>query len=226
MARRKLAFRDKILGPHAWFDDRDCGHCLDTIAGIETPKHLTLASPAPDALGVSYLAPRGGRDGNMIQLYTLATRPPLCRSIGLRSNSPAAVRRRDLELFPRFQRRSGSVSFGSAGSPSHPRLLMARPYTAAEWQATFSNWQLTGTESVKALQVAGSGSVRWKKTTACPSAQTGVSNPASIRNTTRKPPSLLDESVTVTYTCQFTHNLYLGTSLYGTSAPGSGVALA
>ena len=35
----------------------------------------------------------------------------------------------------------------------------------------------------------------------------------------------MDESVTVTYTCQFTHNLYLGTSLYGTTAAGAGVVL-
>ena len=48
------------------------GETVYTVASVQSPAQLTLTAPAGTG---QYLAPRGGRDGNMIELYTLATSP-------------------------------------------------------------------------------------------------------------------------------------------------------
>jgi hypothetical protein len=43
-----------------------------TVASLQSPTQLTLLASAGTQTGVQYVAPRGGRDGNLIQLYTTA----------------------------------------------------------------------------------------------------------------------------------------------------------
>ncbi len=186
-----------------------------TIASVQSPLQLTLTTAAPTASNAAYLAPRGGRDGNMLQLYTLATDP---------SNLSFDQ--------PRYQLGGGSsavtwncsLDFTALGIDSirqcwltfAPSLTDGAAYTASEWLATFSNWQLNGPDSTVLLQVAGPGSVRIEEdNSACTfTANWGIESGFYSRYYA-KAASLVNESVTVTYTCQYSHNLYLGTSLYG-----------
>ena len=195
------------------------------VASVQSPLQLTLTSSAPTASGAQYLAPRGGRDGNMIQLYTLAS-------------SPATLSFHQ----PQVQLAGGSstvtwncsIDFTALGIDRlrqcwltfAPSLANGVAFTAAEWQATFSNWQLTGPDSVAALQVAGPGSVRIEEDSpACTFTSNWNVESGFYSKYFATAASLPNESVTITYTCQFIHNLYIGTSLDGTTAPAAGLAL-
>jgi hypothetical protein len=185
-----------------------------TVASVQSPRQLTLTAPASTQSNAAYLAPRGGRDGNMIQLYTLANSP-----------SRLACDRSQVQ----FTGGSSAVTwncsfdFSALGIDSirqcwltfAPSLANGAAYTASEWQATFSNWQLNGPDAPKALQVAGPGSVRVEESDgACTFNGTWNLESGFYSKCFAKASSSLNDSVTVTYTCQFTHNLYLGTSLY------------
>jgi hypothetical protein len=107
-----------------------------------------------------------------------------------------------------------------------PSLADGAAFTPAEWLATFTNWQLSGPDSVAALQVAGPGSVRIEEdSTACAFTSHWNVEAGFYSKYFATAASLLNESVTVTYTCQFPHHLYLGTSLYGTTAPATGLVV-
>ncbi|MDP9055324.1 MAG: hypothetical protein M3N93_13650 [Acidobacteriota bacterium] len=185
-----------------------------SIASVHSPIQLTLSSAAPSSASAAYLAPRGGRDGNMLQVYTLAT-----------DSANLAFDRSQI----RFSGGSSMVTwncsfdFTALGIDSirqcwltfAPSLANGAAYTAAEWQADFSNWQLHGPESTKALQVAGPGSVRIEENdSACMFTENWAVESGFYSKYYAKAASLVNDSVTVSYTCQFTHNLYLGTSLY------------
>jgi hypothetical protein len=198
------------------------------IASIASQKQLTLTTPVPAPTGASYLAPSGGRDGNMIELYTLVSSPTTLSFDQ-----------------PQYQLTGGtsavtwncSFDFTALGIDSirqcwltfAPSLANGSAYTATQWQATFSNWQLIeadGTDTVKALQIAGPGSVRIEEyDSACAFTANWSQESGFYSRYFANAASLLNEAVTVTYTCQFTHNVYLGTSLYGTTASGGDVTL-
>ena len=190
-----------------------------TIASVQSPLQLTLTAAAPTSTSAAYLAPRGGRDGNMLQLYSLATTP-----------SDLTFDQSQIQLTGATSTVTWNCSFDftALGIDSirqcwltfAPSLTNGAAYTASEWLATFSNWQLTGPVSTAAvpttaLQVAGPGSVRLEENnSACTfTANWGIES-GFYSGYYAKAASLVNESVTVTYTCQFTHNLYIGTSLY------------
>jgi hypothetical protein len=101
-----------------------------------------------------------------------------------------------------------------------PVLANGAAYSATEWQADFSNWLLTaGTGAVANLQVAGHGSVRIEdRDTACQYTGNWGQEAGFYSNyfthVTNDPLATL----TVTYNCQFPHDLYVGTSLYADRA--------
>lgn len=198
------------------------------IASVAGQTLLTLTSPVPVPTGASYLAPRGGRDGNMIRLYTLASSPATLTfdqaQYQLTGGSSAVTWNCSFDFTA-----LGIDSIRQCWLTFAPSLANGSAYAATEWQATFSNWQLIeagGTDAVKALQVAGAGSVRIEETDSACSFTANWSQEAGFYSRYfANAASLVNESVTVTYTCQFTHNLYLGTSLYGTTASGGDVAL-
>jgi hypothetical protein len=185
-----------------------------SVASIASPTSLTLTSPGPSA-SAPYLAPRGGRDGNMIQLYTLATSPDALAfdraTIPLTGGNSEVTWNVSLDFTA-----LGIDSIRQCWLTFAPSLTNGAAYTTSEWQATFSNWTLSGPEDVKALQVAGSGSVRLEEDdTACTfSANWSTPEAGFYSQYFARAASALNESVTVKYTCQFTHDLYLGTSLY------------
>lgn len=196
-----------------------------SVAAIQSPTQLTLTATHPTASNIAYLAPRGGRDGNMIQLYTLATSPAALAfdqsQIQLSGGSSAVTWNVSLDFTA-----LGIDSIRQCWLTFAPSLANGAAYVASEWQATLSNWQLSGPDPAKALQVAGPGSVRIEEDdSACIFTPNWTVESGFYSKCFANAASLLNESVTVSYTCQFTHNLYIGTSLYGTSASGAGVAL-
>ncbi len=188
------------------------GGAAYTVAAVQTPVQLTLTANAPTQSGVQYVAPRGGRDGNLLQLYTLARTPSLTfdtTAFQLSGGSSAVAWNCTLDFTALniSQIRQAWLTFA-------PSLTLG-PYTATEWQAVFSNWTLSGPAVTQALSVAGPGSVRIEEDdkacvyTGSWSVEAGFYSQYFATATTD--PSA---SVTLTYTCQFTHDLYIGTSLY------------
>jgi hypothetical protein len=185
-----------------------------TIASVQSPVQLTLTSPAPAASNAPYLAQRGGRDGNMIQLYTLATSPGTLSfdksQIPLTGGSSAVTWNCSLDFTA-----LGIGSIRQCWLTFAPSLANGLVFTASEWLATFSNWQLNGPDAIKALQVAGPGSVRIEEDNSACSFTTNWSLESGFYSKYfAKAASAVNESVTVNYSCQFAHNLYIGTSLY------------
>jgi hypothetical protein len=195
------------------------------VASVQSPILLTLAAAAASG---PYLAPRGGRDGNMIQLYTLATSPTTTffdsPQYQLAGGSSAVAWNISLDFTA-----LGIDSIRQCWLTFAPSLADGSAYAATEWLATFSNWQLSvanGFGFVNALQVAGPGSVRIEETDdACSFTGTWTQESGFYSQYFANAASVLNDSVTVAYTCQFTHNLYIGTSLYGTTTAGAGLAL-
>ncbi len=189
---------------------------LCSVASVQSPILLTLTSPAAST-GGAYLAPRGGRDGNMIQLYTLATSPATTSfdssQIQFTGGSSAVTWNVSLDFTT-----LGIDSIRQCWLTFAPSLTNGAAFTAAEWLATFSNWQLSvanGFEFANVLQVAGPGSVRIEETdSACSFTGAWTQESGFYSKYFAKAASVVNDSITVAYTCQFTHNLYIGTSLY------------
>ena len=194
------------------------------IATVQSPIQLTLTLPVPTPGGASYLAPRGGRDGNMITLYSLATSP-----------STLAFDRPHVQLNggSSFVTWNCSLDFTALGIDRlrqcwltfAPSLASGAAYTATEWLATFSNWSLTGLpDSVPELQIAGPGSVRIEENyAACTFNRNWPVETGAYSGYFAAASNIPGDAVTITYTCQFTHNLYLGTSLDGVTTPTAGL---
>ena len=197
-----------------------------TIAGVQGPAQLTLTEGS--AAGGAYLAPRGGRDGNMIQPYTLATSPSTTSfdntQYQLGGGSSAVTWNVSLDFTA-----LGIDSIRQCWLTFAPCLTYAAAFTPTTWLATFSNWHLSepdGGGSLSTLQAAGPGSVRIEETDGtCSYIGSWTQQSGFYSKYFANVASALNDSVTLTYSCQFTHNLYLGTSLYGTTTQTSTVAL-
>jgi hypothetical protein len=202
-----------------------------TIATVASPLRLTLATSAGTQSGAGYVADRGGSDGNMIELYSLynagRTNPLRCQEASVRlSGGNSVVTWRialDFHALGLDRLRQCALTFA-------PALANSRAYLPSEWQASFTNWTVSGPESVTMLQVAGLNSVRVEDTdTACTYAglwasvtpatgffSGGIAHAAGYVDATRT--TLLtatsNETVQVTYSCGLVHDLYVGTSLW------------
>lgn len=188
-----------------------------TVATVPSPVSLTLTAAAPNGpaiLASLYVAPRGGRDGNLIQLYATSQTSTLMfdqSRIQLAGGSSSVTW-------------NISLNFTALGIDQLRQLwltfapsLVTGTYPGAEWQAVFSNWQLSGPAGTQALSVAGPGSVRLEEDdTACVYTGTWAVDSAFysqyFANFTPAG-NTASSSVTVTYNCQYTHDIYIGTSL-------------
>ncbi|MDQ6699941.1 MAG: hypothetical protein M3Z36_07130, partial [Acidobacteriota bacterium] len=193
------------------------------IASVENSVHLTLTTDAGAQTGVLYVAERGGVDGNMIEMYSLHKTDTLkCTQSSVRfSGGRSDVTWRcsiDFSARGVDQIRQCWLTFA-------PPLANGAAFQDSEWDAAFTNWNLTGPEATRALQVAGNGSVRieesdsactyvgssWTRELGFFSANFArVAAPVSDPRTQLLP----EQSVTIRYSCGLRHDLYVGTSLY------------
>ena len=179
---------------------------------VRGAKTLVVSVDLGSRASVNYLALRGGRDGNMVTMYaqtsgTVSTNKAVIPFDGGSSDITWRV----------------TLDFTALGIDSvrqmwltfAPRLSFAGPYVAEEWDAVFTNWQVTGVN--RPLKVAGPGSVRiedsdswctykgnWEPTINGGFYSQGFAKVASITG----------NSVTIKYWCQEIHDLWLGTALY------------
>ncbi|HYA18372.1 MAG TPA: hypothetical protein VEF06_12955 [Bryobacteraceae bacterium] len=191
-----------------------------TVANVQSPTALTLTSSATSGSNVLYVAPRGGRDGNMIQMYALSKTSTLsaAQSTVQFSGGSSAVTWNctiDFTALGIDQLRQCWLTFA-------PSLSNGAAWTPTEWQAAFSNWTLSGDPDVMKLQVAGPGSVRLEENdAACACTGTWTLDDSSSNFYSKYFAVATNDTtatLTVTWTCQFTHNVYVGTSLYSDRA--------
>ncbi len=190
-----------------------------TVAAVNSPTSLTLSTSAASQDTVSYLAEYGGADGNGLTVY-MVVRPgninltvdnPALQLTGGNSDNVTWNISLDFSAIGIDQLRQAWITFA-------PALTASGAYADTEWTATFSNWTVTDPNNVRALQVAGPASLRIGNDEggACTYSGTGWALQAAnnywhgFAQVTDKP----GDSVTVSYTSNQTHDLYLGTSLY------------
>ncbi len=189
-----------------------------TVAVVNSPTSLTLTFAAPSGI-YSYLAEYGGVDGNDVTVYmvvrpgneTLQVNNPVLPLTGGNSDNVIWNVSLDFSALGIDQIRQAWLTFA-------PRLPFGAYYSDTEWSATFSNWSVTDPQNVRALGVAGPGSVRIGNADsgACTYSGTGwKTQPATnywhgFAQVSAEP----GDSVTVQYACNQAHDLYLGTSLY------------
>lgn len=192
------------------------GGAACVVASVESPQRLTLAADAGSGNGMAYVAPRGGSDGNLISLRATA------KNAGLRFEQEQI----DLSGGRSDVTWNCHIDFAEEGIDQlrqcwltfAPSLVNAA-YAATEWEAVFSNWLLTGDEDRRALQVAGCGTVRIEETdSACRYQGEWTVESGFYSRYFAKATRDMDAALTVGYTSQFTHDLYLGTSLYSDRA--------
>lgn len=158
-------------------------------------------------------ATRPGRDGNMITLYAVAKNNRLGTQpaqVKLQGGSSDAIWRitLDFDALGIPQVRQMWLTFA-------PPLADGAAFTDTEWEASFTNWTVTGPESVRALLVAGPQSVRveendsWCAYTGQWAVESGFYSGGFARRA-----ASVGDSVTVDYYCPAVHDLYVGTSLY------------
>src|SRR3954447_24710234 len=191
------------------------------ISAVTSPTRLVLNAPAQavDGRTVAYLAEYGGSDGNGVSTY-MVVRP---------GNLTLAVDRAEVQL-------SGgnsddvvwniSLDFTALGIDQvrqswitfAPQLMAASAYSDTEWTASFSNWAIQDPLNQRFLRCAGPASLRIGNdaNTACQYTGSGWSNtPANnYWQGFGQVTSTLGDSVTITYSADSVHDLYLGTSLF------------
>lgn len=179
-----------------------------TALGVAMP----IAAASAGAL-ITVTAAKPGVDGNAITLYavnknpTLTTAQPVAALAGGNSDATWHVTL-DFTALGIDQVRQMWLTFA-------PPVSNGQAFTSTEWQATFTNWTLSGPENVKALQVAGPGSVRIDdNSSACVYSGAWTQEAGFYSRGYAKRCTAAGDRVTITYTCSFPHDLYLGTSLY------------
>ena len=133
------------------------GGVANTVASVQSPSQLTLESAAPNGTGVAWVAPRGGHDGNLVELLSLSKTGTLhfdstSYQLGGGSSNVTWNCSFDFTALGIDSLRQCWLTFAPC--------LVTGSYSATEWAAVFSNWQLTGPSATQQLLVAGPGSNR------------------------------------------------------------------
>ena len=176
--------------------------------GVLIPLEATVAGAT-----ITIKAQTPGVDGNMITIYAVAKNTRLetnLASVKLAGGVSDATWRITLD-------------FAALGIPQirmmwltfAPPLADSAAFTDTEWQATFTNWTLTGPENTKALPVAGPDSVRVEQNDVwCSYTGTWTDEVGFFSDGYARVAHTAGHSVTIRYACATAHDLYLGTSLY------------
>jgi hypothetical protein len=184
------------------------------INSVDWEAFGTLIPLVAEANGATLriVAGRPGADGNLIRMYAVAkndrlrTSQPVAEFSG---GSSDATWRISLDFD-----QLGIASVRQMWLTFAPALADGGALEAAEWEAEFTNWSLTGPESRRALQVAGPGSVRveeddaWCRYTGPWPVESGFYSGGYARVT-----STVDAAVTVFYSCPSVPDRSVGPSL-------------
>jgi hypothetical protein len=96
-----------------------------------------------------------------------------------------------------------------------PRLTDGAAMETAEWRAVFSDWTVTGADSVRRLKVAAPGSVRVASgDERCAFNGVWVQEAGFFDGNFARASATANDSVQIRYHCAQPHDLWLGTSLY------------
>lgn len=190
-----------------------------TVANVQSPTSLTLTAEVPSSsggTGIAWVAPRGGHDGNLIEIYSLAKTGTLAfdqATYQLAGGSSSVTWNCTLDFTA-----LGIDSLRQCWLTFAPALIIGA-YPAAEWQAVFSNWQLSGPAATQQLLVAGPGSIRIEQdNSACTYTGTWIQEAGFYSKYFANATSDPTASVNISYISQFTHDLWIGTSLYSDRA--------
>ncbi|HYP08163.1 MAG TPA: hypothetical protein VER03_18160, partial [Bryobacteraceae bacterium] len=156
---------------------------------------------------------RAGADGNTLSMYAvskndrLTTSAPVADFTGGSSDATWHVELNFSSL--------GLTELREMWFTYAPALAHGKAFEPTEWEAVYTNWTLTGPEDRRMLQVAGPNSVRieendsWCKYTGTWTDETGFYSDGYAKQAMQA-----GSTLTVRYSCQNTHHLYVGTSLY------------
>jgi len=187
------------------------------IASVDSPIQVTLTASAGMQTDAGYLAPRGGSDGNMITVLvssktaTLTTTEPFVKLAGGSSDATWRVSV-DFTGLGIDQLRQAWLTFA-------PALTDSGAFVDAEWSAVFTNWSVADPQGRRALKVAGPGSVRIGSADsaakyAADSDDGWLIQAGFFHRGFCRVAQAAGSAVTVKYSCQQTHDVYVGTSLY------------
>jgi hypothetical protein len=175
--------------------------------GVLHPLHAEANGPD---LRIS--STRQGADGNMLRMYAVAkndrltTSSPMAEFTGGSSDAVWRITL-DFSALDIAQPRLMWLTFA-------PDLNYGAPYQPTEWEAEFTNWRAFP-EAKRLLKVAGPGSVRIEEDDPrCTfSGSWGLERGFYSGNFALRS-SEIGAQVTVRYSCAYSHELWLGTSLY------------
>lgn len=183
-----------------------------TISAIASADSLTIDSSLGTRSNVAYTAPRGGRDGNMLRLPTLASAPSRLNAtpnpVTFSGGSSDATWHIALDFSALGYTRIRQAFFTFA-----PPLADSAALSRTEYSASITNWALSGPDTTLPVAIPSSRTVHHNDFDASYSGvwsdQAGFFTFGFSKHT-----STPGNSVTVLYTSQNQHDLYLGTSLY------------
>jgi hypothetical protein len=177
-------------------------------SGVPLP---LVASTTENVITVSCARP--GVDGNSIEMYAVNKNTNLATAenwVRFVNGSSQATWRITLDFDT-----LGITSVRQMWLTFAPALSIGQAFQATEWQATFSNWTLTGPDEKARLQVAGPGSVRIEPDDPrCTLSSGWASQPGFYSQGLARVSTKSGDTVRIAYECDSIHDLYLGTSLY------------
>jgi hypothetical protein len=178
-----------------------------SASGITLP--LT-ASTSGNVINITCARP--GVDGNSIQMYAVNKNTNLTTAekwVRFVNGSSQATWRITLDFDA-----LGIDSIRQMWLTFAPALSIGQALQATEWQATFSNWTLSGPEDRKRLQVAGPGSVRIEPDdTRCTLSSGWASQPGFYSQGFARVSKKKGDTAQIAYECNTTHDLDIGTAL-------------
>lgn len=222
--RVSLWYRNIVFDHYADADDTAHLIALDLAGQINRTDYTQAGAPIGISAQVSgneitVTATKPGMDGNMIRLYQLNKNSNLLitpAAANLAGGSSSAVWHIELDFaeLQLGQIRKLWLTFA-------PPLANGAAYAGGNWEATFTNWIVTGPENVRSLQVAGPSSLRIRHGDPRCSYSGTWSRVAGFYDhgfATRA--TALGSTARVRYFCGAVHDLYIGTLL----AQSAGVA--
>ncbi len=190
-----------------------------TVAEVNSPTTLTLTTSAPSDTTGPYLAEYGGADGNGLIVYmvvrpgnvALAVDNPVLQLTGGNSDNVAWNISLDFSALGIDQLRQAWITFA-------PALTPTGLYQDTEWTATFTNWSVADPNDVRTLQISGPGSLRIGNDDSGATTYSGsgwaLQSAGNYWHGFARVTGTAGDSVTISYSSTYTHDLYLGTSLY------------